>query len=200
VRCSAPRLPCGSPTAPLETAAEAIRLHGSQAGKKGAAPAGGLRDVRLALLALPRDPKSVPEIPQLEMSKTVEVLRNEADGADMMLTGLVLMRYLAQRPANQKNMSECNCVSLVLRSLHLHESNPTLQGVACGVSSLALSFSRSLALSHSRSLALRLVSESVCLYLCFVCVSCVCMCERASERACVLLWAIRTQRERERER
>ena len=49
----------------------------------------------------------------------------------MMLTGLVLMRYLAQRPANQKRMAECNCVALVLRSLHLHDSNPTLQGVAC---------------------------------------------------------------------
>jgi hypothetical protein len=121
----------GSSIQAVERAAEAIRLYGSQAGKKGAAPAGGLRDVRLALLALPRDPKSVPEVPQLEMSKTVEVLRNEADAADVMLTGLVLMRYLAQRPTNQKNMSECNCVSLVLRSLHLHESNPTLQGVAC---------------------------------------------------------------------
>lgn len=121
----------GSSIQAVETAAEALRLYGSQAGKKGATPAGGLRDVRLALLALPRDPKSVPEVPQLEMSKTVEVLRNEADAADVMLTGLVLMRYLAQRPTNQKNMSECNCVSLVLRSLHLHESNPTLQGVAC---------------------------------------------------------------------
>ena len=28
-------------------------------------------------------------------------------------------------------MAECNCVALVLRSLHLHDSNPTLQGVAC---------------------------------------------------------------------
>jgi len=81
--------------------------------------------------ALPRDPSSVPEVPQLEMSKTVEVLRMEAEGADMMLTGLVLMRYLAQRPANQKAMAQCNCIALVLRSLHLHDSNATLQGVAC---------------------------------------------------------------------
>ena len=116
----------------VERAAEAIRQAGGGGAVKGKKPApGGLRDVRLALLALPRDPSSVPEIPQIDMAKTVDVLRVEAEGADMMLTGLVLMRYLAQRPANQKRMAECNCVALVLRSLHLHDSNPTLQGVAC---------------------------------------------------------------------
>jgi hypothetical protein len=116
----------------VKRAAEAISLAALSNVKKGATlPAGGLRDVRLALLALPRDPNSVPEIPQQEMSRTVETLRAQSEGPDMMLTGLVLMRYLAQRPGNQISMAQCSCVSLVLRSLHLHDSNPTLQGVAC---------------------------------------------------------------------
>jgi hypothetical protein len=32
----------------------------------------------------------------------LQVLDTEADNADVMLTGLVLMRYLAQRQSNQK--------------------------------------------------------------------------------------------------
>jgi len=110
----------------VERAAEAIR-----ASAGGQLTPGGLRDVRLALLALPRDPNSVPEVEQRDMSEIVQILKCETQSADLMLTGLVLMRYLAQRQVNQKRMAATDCVSLVLQALQIHDSNPTLQGVAC---------------------------------------------------------------------
>ena len=81
----------GGSYASVECAAAAIR-----AAAEGAAPPSGLRDVRLSLLALPRDAASVPEIRAADMLGMVQVLNGEVDNADVMLTGLVLMRYLAQ--------------------------------------------------------------------------------------------------------
>mmetsp|Transcript_45729 Transcript_45729/g.109045 ORF Transcript_45729/g.109045 Transcript_45729/m.109045 type:complete len:667 (-) Transcript_45729:67-2067(-) len=116
----------GGPFAAVQRAAEAIRVSAS-----GVPPPGGLRDVRLTLLALPRDAASVPEVHQQDVEAVVSALNQQAESADVMLTGLVLMRYLAQRQANQQKMAGASAVSLVLRAVHLHDANPTLQGVAC---------------------------------------------------------------------
>lgn len=116
----------GGSFATVERAAEAIR---ASAGDPQAI--GALRDIRVALLVLPKDPASVPEVQQGDMVGVLKVLKTEMDNVDIILTGLVLMRYLAQRQENQKKMSAANAVSLVLQALHLHDSHPTLQGVAC---------------------------------------------------------------------
>eukprot|EP00802_Teleaulax_amphioxeia_P008190 Tamp_08198.p1 GENE.Tamp_08198~~Tamp_08198.p1 ORF type:complete len:685 (+),score=118.99 Tamp_08198:104-2056(+) len=110
----------------VERAAAAIR-----ATADGNSPPGGLREIRLTLLALPRDSSTVPEIRTADMFSMVQVLDGEGENADVMLTGLVLMRYLAQRQGNQKIMAGASGVSLVLKALKLHSCNPTLQGVAC---------------------------------------------------------------------
>jgi hypothetical protein len=116
----------GGPFAAVQRAAEAIRVSAG-----GVPPPGGLRDVRLTLLALPRDASSVPEVHHQDVEAVVSALNQQAESADVMLTGLVLMRYLAQRQANQQKMASASAVSLVLRAVHLHGANPTLQGVAC---------------------------------------------------------------------
>lgn len=61
----------GGPFAAVQRAAEAIRVSAS-----GVPPPGGLRDVRLTLLALPRDAASVPEVhslatPTLDIETTI---------------------------------------------------------------------------------------------------------------------------------
>eukprot|EP00286_Rhodomonas_abbreviata_P005800 CAMPEP_0181319958 /NCGR_PEP_ID=MMETSP1101-20121128/17856_1 /TAXON_ID=46948 /ORGANISM="Rhodomonas abbreviata, Strain Caron Lab Isolate" /LENGTH=289 /DNA_ID=CAMNT_0023427607 /DNA_START=64 /DNA_END=930 /DNA_ORIENTATION=- len=116
----------GGSFATVERAAEAIRASGGDPQKVGA-----LRAIRVALLGLPRDPASVPEVQQADMMGVLKVLKAEVENVDIILTGLVLMRYLAQRQENQKKMSASNAVSLVLQALHIHDSHPTLQGVAC---------------------------------------------------------------------
>ena len=99
----------GGSYASVERAAAAIR-----AAAEGAAPPSGLRDVRLSLLALPRDAASVPEIRAADMLGMVQVLNGEVDNADVMLTGLVLMRYLAQVSDTHMSISVSISISVYI--------------------------------------------------------------------------------------
>jgi hypothetical protein len=67
---------------------------------------------------------------QRDIKEVVEILRQKSDASDLILTGLVLMRYLAQRVENQKKIASARGVSLVLHALQTHDSNPTLQVTA----------------------------------------------------------------------
>jgi hypothetical protein len=64
---------------------------------------------------------------QRDIKEVIEILRQKSDASDLILTGLVLMRYLAQRVENQKKIASARGVSLVLHALQTHDSNPTLQ-------------------------------------------------------------------------
>jgi hypothetical protein len=64
---------------------------------------------------------------QRDIKEVIEILRQKSDASDLVLTGLVLMRYLAQRVENQKKIASARGVSLVLHALQTHDSNPTLQ-------------------------------------------------------------------------
>eukprot|EP00292_Cryptomonas_paramecium_P009776 CAMPEP_0113686596 /NCGR_PEP_ID=MMETSP0038_2-20120614/15388_1 /TAXON_ID=2898 /ORGANISM="Cryptomonas paramecium" /LENGTH=273 /DNA_ID=CAMNT_0000606957 /DNA_START=75 /DNA_END=893 /DNA_ORIENTATION=- /assembly_acc=CAM_ASM_000170 len=114
------------PLAAVQRAAHAIRESTSKD-----ADTNSLRNVRLALLSLPRDASNVPDVPERDIKEVIEILRQKSDASDLVLTGLVLMRYLAQRVENQKKIASGRGVSLVLNALQSHDSNPTLQGVAC---------------------------------------------------------------------
>lgn len=145
------------PLGSVQRAADAIRDSTSKDAEPNA-----LRNVRLALLSLPRDSSNVPDVPEVrfrlrsnphdfptlreqfslifpgltcilcvqqqrDIKEVIEILRQKSDASDLVLTGLVLMRYLAQRVENQKKIASARGVSLVLHALQTHDSNPTLQ-------------------------------------------------------------------------